>query len=73
MSVFTPPLANVVVDFIIKGGPIMYPILVVGVVAVCVVVERVFWWLRLGLPPWMRERSPRRWRFPRTAVIRWCA
>ena len=49
MSVFTPPLANVVVDFIIKGGPIMYPILVVGVVAVCVVVERVFWWLRLGL------------------------
>jgi biopolymer transport protein ExbB len=41
------PLANIVVEFIIIGGPIMYPILVVAVVAVCVVVERIFWWLRL--------------------------
>jgi biopolymer transport protein ExbB len=41
------PLANIVVEFIIKGGPIMYPILVVAVVAICVVVERIFWWLRL--------------------------
>jgi biopolymer transport protein ExbB len=43
----SPPLANIVVEFIIKGGPIMYPILVVAVVAICVVVERIFWWLRL--------------------------
>ncbi len=37
-----------VVEYIIKGGPIMYPILVVGVVAVCVLLERIFWWLRLA-------------------------
>jgi biopolymer transport protein ExbB len=45
-----PPvlLANTVVELIIRGGPIMYPILVVGVVAVCVVLERVFWWVRLS-------------------------
>lgn len=50
-----PLLANVVVDFIVKGGPIMYPILVVGVVAVCVVVERVFWWSGLSV-----RRTPKR-------------
>ncbi len=33
----------------------MYPILVVGAVAVCVVVERVFWWLSLTT-----RRTPRR-------------
>lgn len=48
-------LANVVVDFIIKGGPIMYPILVVAVVAVCVVIERVVWWSRMGV-----SRKPKR-------------
>lgn len=42
------PLANVVVDLIVRGGPIMYPILVVGLFAVCVVMERVFWWLRFS-------------------------
>jgi biopolymer transport protein ExbB len=43
-----PPLflANAIIDFIIKGGPVMYPILAVGLVAVCVVTERVVWWLR---------------------------
>lgn len=56
MSVAPPPvlLANVFVEFIVKGGPIMYPILVVGVVAVCVVLERVFWWLRFNV-----KRRPR--------------
>jgi biopolymer transport protein ExbB len=39
-----PPLANVVVEFIVKGGPIMWPILVVSAVAICVIVERFFWW-----------------------------
>ncbi|MBN8417466.1 MAG: MotA/TolQ/ExbB proton channel family protein [Verrucomicrobia bacterium] len=41
-----PILANAVVDLFHKGGPIMYPIAVVTVVAVCIFVERVFWWLR---------------------------
>jgi biopolymer transport protein ExbB len=39
--------ANILIDFIHKGGPIMYPILVVAVFALCVVVERILWWLRL--------------------------
>lgn len=41
-----PLLANAAVDLFHKGGPIMYPIAVVAVVAVCIFVERVFWWLR---------------------------
>lgn len=41
-----PLLANAVIDLFHKGGPIMYPIAVVAVVAVCIFVERVFWWLR---------------------------
>src|SRR5438477_225935 len=42
-------LGNIVIDYFLKGGPIMYPILVVAIVAVCVVGERAFWWLRLGM------------------------
>ena len=42
-------LANVVIDYFLKGGPIMYPILIVAIVAVCVVGERTFWWLRLNM------------------------
>jgi biopolymer transport protein ExbB len=41
-----PILANAVIDLFHKGGPIMYPIAVVTVVAVCIFVERVFWWAR---------------------------
>lgn len=41
-----PFFANVVVDLFIKGGPIMYPIALVTLVAVCIFIERVFWWLR---------------------------
>jgi biopolymer transport protein ExbB len=48
------PLANVVVEFFIKGGPIMYPILVVVVVAICVILERVFWWTSLSF-----KRNPK--------------
>lgn len=47
-------MANVVVDFVIKGGPIMYPILAVGLVAICVVVERSIWWIQASF-----KRSPR--------------
>jgi biopolymer transport protein ExbB len=39
-------LANIVVQFFLKGGPVMWPILVCVVVAVAVVGERAFWWLR---------------------------
>ena len=42
------PLANVVIKFIHDGGPIMYPILVVAAFAICVLVERIFWWLRFS-------------------------
>ena len=37
---------NPVIDFFIKGGPIMWPILVVSIVAVAVIIERCVWWLR---------------------------
>jgi len=43
-----PPLANVVIKLIHDGGPIMYPILVVAVFAICILVERIFWWLRFS-------------------------
>ena len=39
-------LANVAVEYFKKGGPIMWPILVVALVAIAVVTERFFWWLR---------------------------
>ena len=38
-----------------KGGPIMWPILIVSIIAVAVVLERLFWWLGR----WMR-RDPKR-------------
>ena len=37
-------IANIVVGFFVKGGPIMWPILVCAVVAIAVVGERMFWW-----------------------------
>jgi biopolymer transport protein ExbB len=37
-------IANIVVAFFLKGGPIMWPMLVCAVVAICVVGERTFWW-----------------------------
>ena len=37
---------NFVVDTFFKGGPVMYPILVVSIIAVAVVLERLIWWLR---------------------------
>ncbi len=41
-----PILATIVFQFFVKGGPIMWPILISAIVAVAVVGERTFWWLR---------------------------
>ncbi len=42
-------LANIVVQFFLKGGPVMWPILICAFVAVAVVGERAFWWWRESL------------------------
>ena len=48
MTQFMPLLANIVVENFNKGGPIMWPILIVSIVAVGIVGERVIWWLRFS-------------------------
>jgi biopolymer transport protein ExbB len=39
-------LANIIVQFFENGGPVMWPILAAALVAVAVVGERAFWWMR---------------------------
>jgi len=39
---------NAALDLFIKGGPVMYPITLVSLIAGTVILERVFWWLREG-------------------------
>jgi biopolymer transport protein ExbB len=39
--------ANIVIDYFIKGGPIMWPILFCLVAALAVVIERSLWWWQL--------------------------
>ncbi len=41
-------LANIVFQFFMKGGPVMWPILICAFMVVAVVGERVFWWWREG-------------------------
>ncbi len=47
--------AYTLVELFIKGGPIMWPILVAALTAVAVVGERAFWWWRES-----RKRDPER-------------
>jgi biopolymer transport protein ExbB len=37
-------MGNTVVSLFLKGGPVMWPILMCAVVAIAVVGERIFWW-----------------------------
>ena len=48
-------LANIVFQFFIKGGPVMWPILASAIVADAVIGERTFWWLRES-----RKRDPQK-------------
>lgn len=50
-----PNTGNALVDNFIKGGYIMYPILLASIIVIAVVFERIFWWLFR----WMR-RDPKR-------------
>jgi biopolymer transport protein ExbB len=40
-------LANIIVDYFLQGGPIMWPILVALLAALTVVLERSLWWYAL--------------------------
>src|SRR5277367_1739071 len=50
-----PMLANIVFEFFTKGGPVMWPILASAIVAIAVIGERTFWWLREN-----RKRDPKK-------------
>jgi biopolymer transport protein ExbB len=39
-------MANIIVGFFLRGGPVMWPILISALAAVAVVGERAFWWIR---------------------------
>ena len=48
-------LGNILVQRFEQGGPVMWPILITGIVAVAVVGERIIWWWRES-----RKRDPQR-------------
>jgi biopolymer transport protein ExbB len=51
-----PPLTgNFLIDNFRRGGPIMWPILIVSIIGLTVVIERIFWWTGR----WFR-RDPKR-------------
>src|SRR5438067_4391583 len=47
--------SNFLIDNFRKGGPIMWPILIVSIIGLTVVIERIFWWTGR----WFR-RDPKR-------------
>jgi len=47
-------LANILIEYFLKGGPIMWPLLITALVAVAVIGERIFWSWRESL-----RRDPR--------------
>jgi biopolymer transport protein ExbB len=50
-------VANIVFQFFLKGGPVMWPILLCALAAVAVVGERSFWWCREGARRDVRKRE----------------
>src|SRR3984957_4115084 len=48
-------IANIVLEYFLQGGPVMWPILISALVAVAVVGERAAWWLREST-----KRDPRK-------------
>lgn len=40
-------LSHILVEYFHKGGPIMWPMALLFFLAVCVILDRVIWWLRL--------------------------
>ena len=44
----TPLLANVLLDYFEKGGPIMWPLLVVMFAGLFVILERTLWWIKVS-------------------------
>lgn len=44
----TPLLANVLLDYFEKGGPIMWPLLLVMITGLFVILERTLWWVKVS-------------------------
>src|SRR5580658_7783839 len=42
-------LANIIVDYFLNGGPVMWPMLIAFLAALTVVIERSIWWWSLRL------------------------